>query len=269
MEKLSGYGFAIGLLVVVLGVFLSADEPLRFLNITGLIIVMGGVAASVFASYPRNEIKRAFVQAKTYRTEAEFDDRQEIDQLFRFAVLIRRNNLRAAEHQLESVNNSFVKTGIQCLLDRVPADEIAAILNWRITKLKAEESVEARIFHSLAVYAPAFGMVGTLVGLVNMMLVMEQKSFDLVTANLAIALVTTFYGLLLANLVFKPIATKLERRTEKRMIHMTMLLRGILLIAEGKTPAVIRDQLYTFVARYDDELRPSSHRPPALKPQAA
>ncbi|PID42877.1 MAG: chemotaxis protein MotA [Proteobacteria bacterium] len=269
MGKLSKYGFATGLIIIVLGVFFSAAEPLEFLNVTGLIIVVGGLAAALFASYPISEIKRAFVQAKAVRKELELDDGKEIDQLFMFAVLIRRNNLRAAEYQLESIKNSFVKTGIQCLLDRVPAEEISAILNWRITKLKTEENVAARVFHSLSVYAPAFGMVGTLIGLVNMMLVMEQKSFDLVGANLAIALVTTFYGLLLANLVFKPVATKLERRTERRIIHMTMLLRGILLIAEGKTPAVVRDQLHTFTAHYDDELRSPGIRHSSLKPQAA
>lgn len=255
MGKLSKYGFAIGLAVIIVGVAISAAEPLKFLNFTGLIIVAGGVAAAVCASYPMNEIKRAFHQARTINTPQSFDDAKQIEIIFQFAILLGRNNFRAVENALEGVKSSFLKTGILCLLDRNEPEEVKSILSWRIAKLRAEENVGSRIFHSLAVYAPAFGMVGTLVGLVNMMLVMEQKSFELVGANLAIALVTTFYGLLLANLVFKPIATKIERRTEKRIVHMSMLMRGMVLLAEGKSPAVVRDQLYTFIAHNDDELR--------------
>merc|ERR1712098_693853 len=101
------------------------------------------------------------------------------------------------------------------------------MLRWRIARLKAREHAEAQIFRTMATYAPAFGMIGTLVGLVNMLEVMDAGDLEVIGPRMAVALLTTFYGILLANLVFKPIAVKLERRTEERLITMNIVLEGI------------------------------------------
>ena len=105
----------------------------------------------------------------------------------------------------EPDRESILHTGIQLLLSKIPVQDVIGTLGWRIRRLKVQEQAEARVFHSLASYAPAFGMVGTLIGLVNMMLVMKNTSASDLGANWAIALVTTFYGVLLANLVSNPL----------------------------------------------------------------
>ena len=106
----------------------------------------------------------------------------------------------------------------------------------------------------MASYAPAFGMLGTLLGLINLMDLVGAGDMKAIGAQLAVALVTTFYGVLLANLIFKPIAVKLERRTEQRLVLMNMVLEGISLMCAGRSPALMRETLKAFVAQYDDEI---------------
>ena len=103
-------------------------------------------------------------------------------------------------------------------------------------------------------YAPAFGMLGTLLGLVNMLHGMSEGSFEQVGFNMAVALVTTFYGIVLANLIFKPIAVKLERRTEQRVQLLSMVLESVSLLSQKRGPAFIRETLHSFIAQYEDEV---------------
>ena len=103
-------------------------------------------------------------------------------------------------------------------------------------------------------YAPAFGMVGTLLGLVNMLYTMSGGAFEQVGTNMAVALITTFYGILFSNLLFKPIAVKLEDRTNQRAHTLSMVVEAVNLISERRSPSYIRETLFSFLAEYDDEL---------------
>ncbi|GAA3976568.1 motility protein A [Allohahella marinimesophila] len=243
-----------GIFFIVLAVMLSTDNPMIFFNIPGLILVAGGCFAALFAGYPGKEIKAALRAVKTLGHPDHLNDVQQIDELVQFARDYSRNDVRKIEARLHQHINPFLAMGMQMIIAKLPVADVAGTLAWRIKRLKAREQAEARIFHALSSYAPAFGMVGTLLGLVNMMLVLDAKNLDLMGGHLAIALVTTFYGLLLSNLFFKPIATKLERRTEKRLLHMSLILEGLTLIGLGRSPAFIRESLYSFVTHYDDEL---------------
>lgn len=125
--------------------------------------------------------------------------------------------------------------------------------------MKIRERAEAQIYRTMAVFAPAFGMLGTLVGLVNMLQGMGDSNMAKIGADMAFALLTTLYGVALANLFFKPIAIKFERRTERRVQLMNMIREGVLLIAKGRSPAYIREYLTTFFAHVEDELKLDSN----------
>ena len=102
-------------------------------------------------------------------------------------------------------------------------------------------------------------MIGTLIGLINMLQIIELRNITDITFNMGIALITTFYGLILANLVFTPIAIKLERRTEQRIMIMSMVMEGITLIADNRSPSFVRETLNSFIAHYDNELKMDPH----------
>jgi chemotaxis protein MotA len=161
----------------------------------------------------------------------------------------------AIENIIDSINNPYLKTGFQLIVDKTPIEDILSLLKWRIARLRAKERAEANIFYSLAAYSPAFGMLGTLIAMTNMLQVIELKDIAGISHNMGTALVTTFYGLIMANLVFHPIAIKLERRTEQRIMIMSMIMEGITLIADRRSPSFVRETLKSFIKHYDDELK--------------
>src|SRR5665647_895077 len=116
-------------------------------------------------------------------------------------------------------------------------------MQWRISRLRAREAAEAQLFRVMAGFAPAFGMLGTLVGLVNLMSLLGGGDIGAIGRQLAVGLMSTFYGILLANLVFKPVAVKLERRTEARVVLMNMVLQGVSMMCERRSPALMRETL--------------------------
>jgi chemotaxis protein MotA len=247
-----GIFFSIVLLLFI--VFYAANDPLTFLNLPGLIIVLTGTIAATFLSYPLRDIKQGINSSKLIFFYESLNPQKEADEITAVAKMWFQRDSIGIENVIDSINNPYLKTGFQLIVDKTPIDDILALLKWRIARLRAKEKAESNIFYSLASYAPAFGMLGTLVGLINMLQIIELRDISSITSNMAIALITTFYGLLLANLVFNPIAVKLERRTEQRIMIMSMVMEGITLIADRRTPSFVRETLKSFIANYDNEL---------------
>ena len=154
---------------------------------------------------------------------------------------------------------------MQLIIDNTPEDQIIELLQWRVARLRAREQAEAQMFRVMATFAPAFGMLGTLVGLINLMAILGDGSMQTIGQQLAIGLMTTFYGILLANLVCKPIAVKLERRTARRVESMNMVLQGIAMMCEKRGPAVVRETLNSFVMHVEDEIYDGG-APPRSRP---
>ncbi|MFC0266782.1 motility protein A [Kushneria aurantia] len=248
-------GIVASVLLLVTVVFLTAESAELFINLPGLAIVLTGTLAATFISYPLKEVVRVVrLVGVVFRRENTYVQ-DDINELVKMSRLWFQSDIHAVEEELQYTQNPFLRSGIQMLIANVKTDEIFAVLRWRIARLKAREHAEAQIFRTMANYSPAFGMIGTLVGLVNMMAVMEASDLSSIGPQMAVALLTTFYGILLANLLFKPVAVKLERRTEERLITMNMVLEGISLITKRRQPSFIEDTLNTFVASYRDEIR--------------
>ncbi len=247
-------GIVIGFLLIVVSIYLSAEDPGVFFNLPGLLIVVGGTIAAIFISYPMAELRKVRRSFRLIWQHHDLPVDREIEEIVRVSMLLGKGRLGAIEDQLAKVRNPFLRTGIQLVIDRVTPEDINAMLQWRIFKLRRQERAESQIFRSMAGFAPAFGMAGTLLGLVNMLFAMGDANFESIGRNLSIALTTTLYGIVLANLVFRPIAIKLERRTEQRVMLMFMVLEGIDMLSQKRTPRFIRETLNSFVAQYDDEI---------------
>src|SRR5690606_33701734 len=143
------------------------------INLPGLAIVLAGTLAATFISYPLREVLRVFrLVGIVFRRENTYihDDIQELVTL---ATLWFKDDISAVERALEKARNPFLRTGVQLVIDNAPGTVIFDLLRWRIARLKAREHAEAQIFRTMAAYAPAFGMLGTLVGLINMLEVMQ------------------------------------------------------------------------------------------------
>jgi len=261
-KKTINYSTALGILfsilLILFIVFYAANNPLTFLNIPGLVIVIAGTIAAIFLSYPLRDVKQGLKSIKLVFFYESMNPQKEADEIIRVAKLWFQRDSIVIENIINSIHNPYLKTAFQLIVDKTPVDDILALLKWRIARLRAKEKTESNIFYSLATYAPAFGMLGTLLGLINMLQIIEMKDISAITANMSIALITTFYGLILANLAFNPIAVKLERRTEQRIMIMSMVMEGVTLIADRRPPSFVRETLYSFIVDYDNELNTSN-----------
>ena len=251
-------GILVGIGLIVASIFISAVEPNVYLNLPGLLVVIGGTIAATLVSFPTHELGKVWrILGHVFRN-TQYSVRDDISEIAHAARLRRHGDLARIEDQLERIANPFLRTSIQLVIDNTPADEIVNILQWRIKRLREQERAEAQIFHTMSVYAPAFGMFGTLVGMVNMLYSVNGPDLLNVGHDMAVALMTTLYGLILSNLIFKPIAIKLERRTEKRAMIMRMIVEGTIMLAGNRSPVFIRETLKSFSAQYSDELKGSS-----------
>ncbi|HEX5806460.1 MAG TPA: MotA/TolQ/ExbB proton channel family protein [Macromonas sp.] len=242
--------------VVMLGaiLFFAADDPRLYFDLPGLAIVLGGTMAATFMSYPLREVVRVFGLIRTVMRNEQLYTQQDIEELVDFSRLWIQDDPVAVEKALPRVNNPFLRTGVQLVIERTPEEDILDLLQWRISRLRAQEMAEAQLFRVMAAYAPAFGMVGTLVGLVNMLYTLGSGNIDAIGKHLAVGLMTTLYGVLLANLVFKPVAVKLERRTDQRVVLMNMVMQGISMMCAKRSPSLMRETLKSFVAHHEDEI---------------
>ena len=207
-------GILASIILLAVVMIFSAEDPMLFLDLPSLAIVLVGTLAATFISYPLSEVLRIFGLFATVMRNEKLYTQDDMEELVEISRKWMGGNLRQVEEALDQVRNPFLRTGVQLVVDNTPEEDIIELLQWRISRLRAREHAEAQLFRVMASFAPAFGMVGTLIGLVNLMFLLGDGDMASIGRQMAIALITTFYGVLLANLVFKPVAVKLERRTE-------------------------------------------------------
>jgi chemotaxis protein MotA len=255
MPPVAWIGALLTLLLATGLMVLGAESPISLLNVTGLAIVVLGTVGAVLVSYPWREVLRVSRLALRIFRHPGSRNGQDIQSLVHLSRLWFSGDPRRVEAALKEVRNPFLRTGVELIIDNTPEQEVLDLMRWRMVRMKARERGEAQMFRTMALYAPAFGMVGTLVGLVNMLGVIDLGDLALVGEHMAVALLSTFYGIVLANLVFKPIAVKLERRTEERLITMNMIMEGVSLLSRRQAPAFIEATLNSFVVQHQDELQ--------------
>ncbi|MDP1707952.1 MAG: MotA/TolQ/ExbB proton channel family protein [Gammaproteobacteria bacterium] len=239
--------------VLVLGMMLLSPEHIgAFFNIPGLLVVIGGTLAATMVSRPIRDVIRVLRSLPELATDDHPNVEDEIEQLLRVAERYRHGNIRAAEKELAYISNPFLRSGIQLVIDRDPLQNLTKVLQWRITGLRVREQADAQILRTMATLAPAFGMLGTLFGLVHMLSGLGHSGLEEIGATMAFAMAATLYGLLAANLVLKPLAIKMERRTQQRLVAMHMLQEGILLLYDRQHPVLIREALDAYHSHHED-----------------
>jgi len=252
-------GMLAGLATLAGAIAVTTREPAMFLNGPGAIIVLGGTLAATLMSYSVGEIWRAlrafFV---VLRTEDRYK-RSDIQEIIDVAKIWHQGSLHDAENAVEKARSPFVRTGLQMVIDGTPTGRIVEVLDWRISRLKAREFAEADVFNVMATYAPAFGMVGTLLGLVNMLRDIGTMDIDRIAVNLAVALVTTLYGLVLANAVFRPMAVKLRRRTQDRVTLLNLIKEAVVLFSERQGPYHMAYTLQSFLGTTPADFDAGAH----------
>lgn len=231
---------AVGLIVISM---LMSGEVGMFWNVPSLFIVVGGSLFAVMAKYGLGQFLGAGkVAAKSFFVD-ETDPAELIDDIVALADIARKGGLLALEGR--EVSNEFLQRSLQLLVDGHDPEVVKALVSKDRSLAEERHSTAASIFYSLAAVAPAMGMIGTLVGLVAMLADMnDPKSIG---PAMAIALLTTLYGALLANAVFEPMADKLKLRAKEEANIKRLILDALLAIQSGQNPRVIDSMLRVYL----------------------
>ncbi len=242
-------GTIIGLVVCVCLIAYSimlGCSLLVFYDLPSVMIVIGGMLCSVIIHFSLPQFLSIFsVMKKAFliKVPKPIDI---IQSMVNYAAISRRDGALALEEQIRKTNNPFMVKALQMLVDGQDADNIRDILELEINSLQERHAQGKKILEFMASSAPAFGMIGTLIGLVQML--RNMSSPDSIGAGMAVALITTFYGAVLANVFFTPMAGKLGIYSKAETLAMEMIVEGICTISKGESPTVVREKLQSFIA---------------------
>ena len=229
---------------LVIGSIMIGGPLMAFVNGPGMVIVVGGTLAATLISEKLGVfIGSAQVALKAFLQPAIAVDAT-IDRLLELSTLVRRDGPLALEN--EEFTDAFMAKGVRLAVDGLPPAEVRDALMSEMRSLRQRHQQGQRIFRFMASTAPAMGMVGTLIGLVQMLQTMEDPAT--IGPSMAVALLTTLYGAVLAFMVFSPIADKLECRTKDETKNMAVVVEGLESVLKAENPRFIRDKLESFLA---------------------
>ncbi len=238
----------IGLLAgtaLILSAILMSSDMQTFINYPSVLIVVGGSITSTLCSFP---IKSVFGVAKVFKncvlTKAR-DPGVIIAEMVKYAEVARRDGILALDNMTEEISDPFMVSGIQMAVDGTDPELIEAILMSDLDAIEARHSEGKALFETIGRFAPAFGMIGTLIGLVILLKNMEDPST--IGPAMAISLLTTLYGALVANVFALPMADKLARRSREEMLLKMIIVKGVMSIQSGDNPRIVEQKLKTFM----------------------
>jgi len=246
MDLGSLIGIISGISLIVGAIFVGGDIH-NFVNIPGVMIVVGGTAATTLLTFRFKEVIAAFRAAFFVFTQERNDPNEMVGTMVGLCQLSRREGLmKIGEIKTES---RFLKKACQLIADSSEEDMIRSALSNEIESLKIRHLMVQDVFRKMAIYSPAFGMLGTLIGLIQMLSKMQEPSS--IGPSMAIALLTTFYGSFLSTMLFLPIAGKLKVRTLAQLMDLEIIFEGAISILENNNPTLVYERLSSHVPKKD------------------
>lgn len=218
----------------------------NFFDLSSILIVIGGTLAVVVACYPK-QIKAFPKHFRVMLRANAFDPTVYVDQLTELAQIARKNGLLALEEKANEQEDPFFKQAIMLIVDANDPDRVRSILENDIEQTSERHQAVVAMYERGSNAAPAFGMIGTLIGLIKMLKNLNAADMDSLGPDMSVALITTFYGSLLAHVVFTPIAANLTARDEEEILCRQIIVEGIMAIQSGENPKFLRERLMTFM----------------------
>jgi chemotaxis protein MotA len=240
MDIASLVGILSGIGLVLASILLNSGLDL-FVNAPSAMIVVGGTVAATLVAYPLNEVLRVVgLFLKVFMTKKS-DYRELIETMVMICNVARKGGVLAIESKLDEIANDFLRKGLQFTVDGKDEATVITLLKQEIKQIQQSHKDGWEIMNEMGKYSPAFGMVGTLIGLIQMLSALDDVNS--VGPKMAVALITTFYGALLANLIFIPMTVKLKRRSAAEALEMNLVLEGITFIRKGVNPRFMKETL--------------------------
>ncbi|MBW2036560.1 MAG: MotA/TolQ/ExbB proton channel family protein [Deltaproteobacteria bacterium] len=242
IATLAGIVSAFGLVIIAISMGGGIN---LFINIPSLMIVVGGTLGATMINYPLKEVLGVFRVVKNVFFAKSVSGPDTIRQFIEFSNKARREGILSLESDLKNLDDEFMKKGIQLSIDGLEPKATREILETEITFIQGRHRLGAEIFTTMGTFAPALGMVGTLIGLVQMLQTMNDPSS--IGPAMAVALLTTFYGSILANIVCLPIAGKLKTLSGEELMVKEMIIEGVICLSNGENPRIVEQKLQAFL----------------------
>jgi chemotaxis protein MotA len=239
------FGALLGATAVFVGIWLGGDFMI-FVDLPSFLITVGGAVAATLISFPLANVIRVFAIAKNCFFTRLAEPSDVIRRFVDYARIARRNGILALEEKLGENADPFLRRGLQLVIDGTPPDTVRDILTSQLGARRERHARGKQILEAMGTYGPAFGMIGTLIGLVQMLRQLSDPSK--IGAGMAVALITTFYGSILANLICLPLAGKLDVRSKDETVLTELMIEGIIGIQSGDNPRTIEERLKSYLA---------------------
>lgn len=254
MDLTSIIGLVLGIILVMNGI--GMKDLGNFIDMPSIIIVIGGTFASVIASYPFRMLKNIPKHAKILTEGKKYNPVKTIDSLVELAQHARKNGLLALEEKAGELKDPFFKQSVILIVDAMDTEKVRGLLETQLDNMSQRHEEDAGIYEKAAAVAPAYGMIGTLVGLINMLkgLNLDAGGSSEIGVNMSVAMITTFYGCILANLVFAPIAKKLRIRNDEELLYKQLIIEGVLSIQSGDNPKFLKEKLVSYLDQKQQKL---------------
>lgn len=242
MDIASFIGIISGISLIVAAISIGSGFDI-FFNGPGLMIVVGGTVAATLITFQMKDVFSAFKAALFVFSEEKKDPNDMVFTMVDLSTLTRRQGIISLS-RIE-IESNFLKKVCNLIADGTQEELMRDTLNIEIESLKKRHYIVQDIFKKMALYAPAFGMLGTLIGLIQMLTQLSNP--ESVGPAMAVALLTTFYGMLLSTLILNPIAGKLRTRTMLEVINLEIIFEGAISILQDNNPLLVYEKLSSFV----------------------
>lgn len=273
MDIMSILGFILAVVLVAFGMTFDQESMklvlnnLRaFIDVPSIAITVGGTIGVMMLSFPAEAFKKIGKHLKIVVKPYKFRPEQSIRQIVELATEARMKGLLSLEDKLNDIDEPFLYNSLLLVVDSVDSEKVRQAMEAELDQLDERHALDRGFYEKAAGFAPAFGMIGTLVGLILMLGNMEDV--NALAKGMATALITTLYGTLLANIVCLPVASKLKARHDEEFLCKQLVLEGVLAIQEGENPKFIEEKLYKLLpaSRKKAEEEPETENP-AVKPK--
>ena len=238
------FGF-LGTWALLFWALLAGGQMGIYVDVPSIVLVIGASATVMFMAFPAGTVKRIASVGKKAFFHSSRPIEQLIEDMVSYAEIARRDGILSLENTTKDIDDPFIVRGIQMAVDGTDPELIEQIMNNELENLVERHEAGKGLFDTLGKYAPAFGMIGTLVGLVAMLANLSDPSS--LGAGMAVALITTLYGAIIANAIALPIADRLARRSADEVLYKTVIIKGVMAIQSGDNPRIVEQKLRTFL----------------------
>lgn len=245
MDRATIFGLLLAGTALIGGHFLEGGSLGMILQITAMVIVFGGTFGAVFISFPRSQLRQAWQEFHQIFREPEDNGPAYLARIVEFAYRARREGMLSLERDLPRIADPFFRRGLQLVIDGHNHQKVREVLEVELGHLEETGLVPARVFETAGGYAPTIGILGAVLGLIQVMQHLTEPAK--LGTGVAVAFVATVYGVASANLFFLPIGHKLRLRQQRRMMVKEMVMVGILGLSHGDHPRLIEEKLRGFL----------------------